>query len=1050
MFVVFGSGCRWIEAVASDGITYLCPMVSKFAKGVSSVRRRFWSVILVLVLTLGAGLPVGFRSSASPLVSSGQEFKPSMHVPEGVDDNHNRVDDRLDLEIAQRVLNHTDAGRVNVIVMLDGDTAVAAAATFLASGGSVTTSLWKYALYGFGGRISFGRIVAFVNSRSDVLLVEKEAECNASLAYAAQQVGVRSYVWNSLGLRGDPASSIAVFDTGIDGSHVDFAPGYGAGDFSKKIVGWNDQVNGSVTPFDDDGHGSHCSGLAAGDGFFSVDELGLATTTWSADLGGTATGSYLVSGMMVNQTGAITVSVRWANIVNGKLNGLSLYYGDKSLSSGSWTQVASVSTSNEDSLYTFSYNVASVPAGGYNMYHLVASVSRAVGSLYVMLNMSWPYMPPEDGFSAWTGIAPDSKLVGVKVLDSSGSGSSTGLVAGINWVIANRVSLHITVASMSLGFDSEISSVDVATANLVDSGVSTVVAASNDGSGANNIYSPGSVDEVLTVAAMNQFDDLAGYSSQGGTSRYTGQTVKPDVTAPGGSFYAAPLFSADTNYNDAEGRWADVVANDSAPMQGTSMAAPVVAGAAQLLVEALGGFSSWNWTRSQALLPKMLLLMTATETYPNARESGTSPTLQRGGKDAQEGYGRLNVDAAADAVLKNYTVGTTVADSLGSPPTLDDISVLGQRLAWARNVQLSSGVEYNFTLTVPDGADFDLYLYNTTGNAYGEPVILAKSATAAVGGFESVSYTPSLSGEYFIVVKRATEDTGAGEFTLASTSAASSTLFVRGSDNGIYYRTYNLTTETWAPWTRLPGATANSPAAAIVGSQLHVVVRGTDYNQLWHGVVNITDATFSGWTLLDGSTPSAPTLTANSTTLCLVVRGDNNNIYYRFYDVASSIWTSWSRVPTGSTTDTPATVLVNNALQLVVRGSDSDQLWHGTLNLGAGTFSGWTLLSGATPSSPTLAANSTSLCLVVRGNDDVAYYRWYDLASESWGGWTAVPSGATPNSAAATIVGGQMQIVVRGTEFDQIWQDMLDPSTGIWSGWMLLDGSTPSRPVLTS
>ena len=62
-------------------------------------------------------------------------------------------------------------------------------------------------------------------------------------------------------------------------------------------------------------------------------------------------------------------------------------------------------------------------------------------------------------------------------------------------------------------------------------------------------------------------------------------------------------------------------------------------------------------------MPKMLLLMTATETYPNARESGTSPTLERGGKDAQEGYGRVNVDAAADAVLKTYVTGTTVVDS---------------------------------------------------------------------------------------------------------------------------------------------------------------------------------------------------------------------------------------------------------------------------------------------------------------------------------------------------------------------------------------------------
>jgi hypothetical protein len=102
-------------------------------------------------------------------------------------------------------------------------------------------------------------------------------------------------------------------------------------------------------------------------------------------------------------------------------------------------------------------------------------------------------------------------------------------------------------------------------------------------------------------------------------------------------------------------------------------------------------------------------------------------------------------------------------------PSLSDVSVVGQRLAWARNVQLFSGVSYNFSLSVPAGADYDLYLYNGTGTSFGEPVILAKSATAAAGANESVVYTPALSGEYFVVVKRAREDTGGGQFTLTST-----------------------------------------------------------------------------------------------------------------------------------------------------------------------------------------------------------------------------------------------------------------------------------------
>jgi subtilisin family serine protease len=698
-------------------------------------------------------------------------FVPTVGVPGSMDRDRNGIEDGLDQEIATRMSGGMASEFVNVTVMLKNAPTAGDSNDFVSSGGVLTTSPWTYALYGFGGRIPYSEITAFARKSSDVLLIEKEALCNASLAYAAEQVGARTYVWNSLGLKGDPKSSVAVIDTGIDASHPDFSPGFGDQNFSDKIVGWNDQVTLTSTPFDDNGHGSHVSGLAAGNGFFSVDSSGNATGTWGATFTPIGSpGTYFVSGMMVNKTGAITIKVEWKTTGSATLSALRLYYGDKTLSTGSWSQVAMVSTPSQSTVYTLTYNVASTPSGGYDMYHVLMDLTAGSG-LSVVFTMSWPYTPPVDGFSAWTGIAPQSKLVGVKVLDYSGSGTSTGLINGINWVIANRMTYHITVASMSLGFSSEVSAVDSALVNLVNSGVSTVVAAGNSGAGANNIFTPGSVDEVITVAAMNQFDGISSFSSQGGTSGYLGNTVKPDITAPGGSFYAVPLWSADSNNNDANGAFPDVQANDAAPLQGTSMATPVVSGAAELVVQAMGGYNAWSWTRSQALTPKMILLMTASETYPNLREAGSSsnsPTLDRGGKDVHEGYGRLNVDAAADAVLKSYRVGSSVSDTLGSPPSTTNIGVLGQRLAWARNVQLLSGVQYNFSLTVPSGADYDLYLYNTTGTAYGEPVIDAKSTTAATGGFENITYTPPLSGEYYIVVKRATENTGAGQFTLSS------------------------------------------------------------------------------------------------------------------------------------------------------------------------------------------------------------------------------------------------------------------------------------------
>ena len=706
-----------------------------------------------------------------------ETFTPTMWKPFWADQDNNGIIDSLDQEIADKMANNTAGDPVNVIVALKSEPTAYDANTFALSGGYVTTSPWKHAIYGFGGQIPYNSIMEFTQRNPNVLLVEKEAVAHATIAYAASQVGARTYVWNTLGLQGDSNSSIAILDSGIDDSHPDFSPGFGDKDFTKKIVGWNDQISpGTTSPYDDGGHGSHVAGLAAGNGFFSTDASGNAIATWGADLGRLDTDTYYISGMMVNETGSITIDVKWENPGKGKLETVHLYYGDKTLNTGSWTEVASVNPSNEDQWYNLSYNVASTPSGGYDMYHILMSFTAGKPSIfdnfYVVFTMSWPYSPPADGYQAWTGIAPEAKLVGVKVLNYAGSGTDAGLINAIDWIIANREAYHIVIASMSLGFSVEVSSVDIAIKNLVNSGITTVVSAGNRREpGDNYIFTPGSVDEAITVAATNQFDNIAHYSMQGGVSRYTGKTTKPDIAAPGGSFFAAPLFSADSNDWDAEKKWSDIATNDSTPMQGTSMSTPIVAGAASILIQAMGGFANWQYNRSQALLPKMILLMTATETYPNTREyyPGYSPTLERGGKDAHEGYGRLNLDVAVDALLKTYDIGTTVADTLGKPPTLTDISVLGEKLAWARKVQLFPQGRYNFTLTVPEGADFDLYLCNSTGTWYGEPAIIAKSTNATTGGYEQIILTTPYEGTYYLVVKRATATTGDGTFTLEST-----------------------------------------------------------------------------------------------------------------------------------------------------------------------------------------------------------------------------------------------------------------------------------------
>lgn len=197
-------------------------------------------------------------------------------------------------------------------------------------------------------------------------------------------------------------------------------------------------------------------------------------------------------------------------------------------------------------------------------------------------------------------------------------------------------------------------------------------------------------------------------------------------------------------------------------------------------------------------------------------------------------------------------------------------------------------------------------------------------------------------------------------------------LVVRGLDNRVYYRLYDSVHGWgWEDWNVIPnGYTSDSPAAAMLGNELIVVVRGMNSNTLWYTKIRTTDNyQLKGWTLIPGATPSKPVLAPAQdlyspsnmpTMLYLTVRGMDNGTWYRQWwpDDSPPSWGSWTRL-LGATCDAPAAswwwtgFVTGNYLHFVVRGLDGNTLWNGTTDLG--TFSGWTLMDGATPSAPTLA-----------------------------------------------------------------------------------------------
>ncbi|KUL21510.1 S8 family peptidase [Actinoplanes awajinensis] len=159
------------------------------------------------------------------------------------------------------------------------------------------------------------------------------------------------------------------------------------------------------------------------------------------------------------------------------------------------------------------------------------------------------------------GVAKSANVVGVRVLDNNGSGTTAGVIAGIDWVTAHATAGR-SVANLSLGGGTS-TTLDAAVRRSITAGIPYAIAAGNSGVNAST-SSPARVTEALTVGATSNTDAKASWSNYGAVL---------DLFAPGVSITSAWRTSDSATYTGS----------------GTSFSSPHVAGAAALYLTAHPG-----------------------------------------------------------------------------------------------------------------------------------------------------------------------------------------------------------------------------------------------------------------------------------------------------------------------------------------------------------------------------------------------------------------------------------------------------------------------------
>ncbi|MBA2472372.1 MAG: S8 family peptidase [Pseudonocardiales bacterium] len=310
------------------------------------------------------------------------------------------------------------------------------------------------------------------------------------------------------------------------------------------------------------------------------------------------------------------------------------------------------------------------------------------------------------------GVAKRVNIVGVRVLDCAGSGSTSGVIAGVDWVTGNHSAGAPAVANMSLG-GSASSALDTAVRNSIADGVVYGVAGGNDNASACN-GSPSRVAEAITVGATTSTDARSSFSNFG---------TCLDIFAPGSSITSS-WNTSDTATNT---------------ISGTSMATPHVVGAAALYLQ---------------------------------EHPGSSPQAVRDGLVNSATAGVVTNAGTGSPNKLLYTLGGSTPPPPPPPPPSGcgglpeafsgSLSGTGDQDYYTSSAGFSTtGGTLKGCLDGPTGVDFDLALYRLSGSTWTRVAISQGTTadenityTASAGTYRWRVYSYSGSGSYSFAMQR--------------------------------------------------------------------------------------------------------------------------------------------------------------------------------------------------------------------------------------------------------------------------------------------------------